>query len=139
MLDRAGDLALKTPDALLRVDEHSAHHPPPFRWLGNLFQNGPMCGHGDRAISPPKQRATVLPAVPTTSGRSREPEHSRRRSPQEDPLSANAYPAALGLSLITGGRSHFGMWGPSSLALCVRLFGMINAARPRSPLSHCLL
>src|SRR5664279_2736847 len=69
MLDRAGDLALKTPDALLRVDEHSAHHPPPFRWLGNLFQNGPMCGHGDRAISPPKHRATVLPAVPTTAAR----------------------------------------------------------------------
>jgi hypothetical protein len=56
--------------------------------------------------------------------------------PIADPLSANAYPAALGLSLITGGRSRFGMWGPSSLALRVRLFGMINAARPRSPLSH---
>src|ERR1035437_5487603 len=82
MLDRAGDLALKAPDPLLRVDEHSAHPPPPFRWLGNLFQNGPMSGHGDRAISPPTQRATVLPAAPTTSGRSREPEHSRRRSPQ---------------------------------------------------------
>src|ERR1035437_11073005 len=72
MLDRAGDLALKAPDASLRVDEHSAHHPPPFRWLGNLFQIGPMRGHGDRAISPPTQRATVLPAVPTTSGGGRE-------------------------------------------------------------------
>ena len=51
------------------------------------------------------------------------------------PLSANAYPAALGLSLITGGRSRVGMWGPSSLALRARLFGIINAARPRSPLS----
>jgi DNA-binding transcriptional ArsR family regulator len=30
--------------------------------------------------------------------------------------------------------SRFGMWGPSSLALRVRLFGMIDAARPRSPL-----
>src|SRR5665647_2253297 len=56
MLDRASDLALKAPDALLRVDEHSAHHPPPFRWPGNLFQNGPMRRHGDRAIGPTTQR-----------------------------------------------------------------------------------
>src|ERR1035437_5120537 len=31
------------------------------------------------------------------------------------------------------GRSRFGTWGPSSLALCARLFGVVNATRPRSP------
>src|SRR5674476_928083 len=62
--------------------------------------------------------------------------------PGTDTDEAARLAADAGLTVVTGrcmGALHgqLGLGpGPSSLALRVRLFGMINAARPRSPLSH---